>query len=260
MKKYGVFRFVFGYVVYLVKSHGPHKVHSPFVYRLYTRVIRSKEKFRNSRIENVIAGRTNQNTRIAYEHPDGITGPIMTTVGIIASTASKSDKYKQLLFRISKDQQVKTGLEIGTSLGFSTMYLASANEDSRWVTLEGVTEIADMARENFSSAGCTNIEVITGPFDVTLPEWLRNSPPPDMVFFDGNHRFQATMDYFELCLPVRSTHAVFVLDDIHWSPEMEKAWEAIKNHPEVVTTIDLYMCGLVYFDKSRSREHFVLRF
>ncbi|WP_317174946.1 hypothetical protein [Hymenobacter qilianensis] len=68
------------------------------------------------------------------------------------------------------------------------------------------------------------------------------------------------MRYFEQCLACRTDQSVFVLDDIHWSAEMEKAWEAIKAHPEVMLTVDLFFMGLVFFRKNQPKQHFSLRF
>jgi hypothetical protein len=81
----------------------------------------------------------------------------------------------------------------------------------------------------------------------------------DFAFFDGNHRYEPTLRYFELCLAHRTDNSVFVFDDIHWSEEMERAWEAIKAHPDVTITVDLFYIGLVFFRKGRPKQHFWLR-
>jgi len=48
-------------------------------------------------------------------------------------------------------------------------------------------------------------------------------------------------------------------DDIHWSKEMEEAWEEIKAHPKVLITIDLFFVGLVFFRTNQPKQHFKLR-
>jgi predicted O-methyltransferase YrrM len=82
----------------------------------------------------------------------------------------------------------------------------------------------------------------------------------DLVFFDGNHRYQPTMNYFNLCLKKANENSVFVFDDIYWSNEMTKAWEEIKNHKDVTVTIDLFSVGLVFFRTQQAKQHFILKF
>jgi predicted O-methyltransferase YrrM len=106
-----------------------------------------------------------------------------------------------------------------------------------------------------------NVQLIEGNLDDTLaPTLAALSGPIDFVFFDGNHRYEPTLRYFELCLTRRTDQSVFVFDDIHWSAEMDRAWEAIKSHPEVMLTVDLFYMGLVFFRKNQPKQHFSLRF
>jgi predicted O-methyltransferase YrrM len=80
-----------------------------------------------------------------------------------------------------------------------------------------------------------------------------------LIYFDGNHSKKATLDYFELLLPTICNETLWIFDDIHWSPEMEEAWEIIKKHPKVTVTIDTFQWGLVFFRSEQPKEHFVIR-
>jgi predicted O-methyltransferase YrrM len=151
-------------------------------------------------------------------------------------------------------------LELGTSLGISTAYMSKASPTKKIITIEGSENIANIAIDNFNRLNISNIQVITGNFDIQLPKLLQNTSTFDFVFFDGNHRKQPTLSYFELCLQHKHNDSVFVFDDIHWSDEMEEAWESIKQSPEVTVTIDLFFIGLVFFRKESTKEHFIIRF
>ena len=105
-----------------------------------------------------------------------------------------------------------------------------------------------------------NITVLSGTFDDKIGEALKMLPVPDLLFFDGNHRLEATLRYWEKCLPSLHAGSVAVFDDIHWSPEMEEAWRLIIARPEVKVSIDLYHLGVIYFREELSKEDFVLRF
>jgi hypothetical protein len=81
----------------------------------------------------------------------------------------------------------------------------------------------------------------------------------NLIYFDGNHSKKATLDYFELLLPTITNDSVWIFDDIHWSKDMEEAWEIIKNHPKVKVTIDIFQWGIVFFRTQQEKEHFVIR-
>ena len=80
-----------------------------------------------------------------------------------------------------------------------------------------------------------------------------------MIVFDGNHRKEPTIDFFNRLVDIATSETVFIFDDIHWSKEMEEAWESIKADKRVRVTIDLFIFGVVLFRNEMSRQHFVLR-
>jgi len=161
--------------------------------------------------------------------------------------------------RIANYFQPETILEIGTSLGLSTSALALGNQKAKITTLEGCPETAKIAQDQFGKFGLTNINSIVTEFN----SYLRNLKPETLnfklIYFDGNHSKTATLDYFELLLPTISNETVWIFDDIHWSKDMEKAWETIKSHPKVTVTIDTFQWGLVFFRREQEKEHFVIR-
>ncbi len=181
-------------------------------------------------------------------------------VADIARTAAKPPHLAQLLFRLVNHFRPATILELGTSLGLTTAYLAAADSRHHVVTFEGCPNVAAVARETFAMLELGSIAIVEGNIDDTLaPALLALKSPVDFAFFDGNHRYEPTLRYFELCLAHRTEESVFIFDDIHWSSDMERAWEAIKAHPEVMLTVDLFYIGLVFFRKNQPKQHFSLR-
>ena len=181
-------------------------------------------------------------------------------VADIARTAAKPKHLAQLLFRLANYFRPATLLELGTSLGLTTAYLAAANSRSHVITFEGCANVAAVARETFAQLELGNISIVEGNIDDTLaPALAALNAPIDFAFFDGNHRYEPTLRYFEQCLTHRTEYSIFIFDDIHWSEDMERAWEAIKVHPEVTLTVDLFYIGLVFFRKNQPKQHFSLR-
>ena len=163
------------------------------------------------------------------------------------------------LFKIVNAYKPKTILELGTSLGISSCYLAAAAQNGQLLTIEGDPQVAHLAAGNFKLMEVKNIALLEGHFDEMLPLAIRELQSLDCVFFDGNHRKEPTLKYFHQCLTATHDRSLFIFDDIHWSKDMEEAWEAIKKHPRVRITIDLFFFGVVFLrSENKVVEHFRL--
>jgi len=145
-------------------------------------------------------------------------------------------------------------------MGTTSAYLASAS-NALVTTMEGSTNIAAIANKNFSLLGLQNIDIIKGDFNNTLTEYLSSNKKIDFVFLDGNHRKVPTLKYFEEILLNTNEETIFVFDDIHWSSEMEEAWDIVKKHNQVTLTIDLFFIGIALLGKNfKEKQHFAIRF
>ena len=259
---------LFAYLRYwLLRSGNAHGLHSPFVFGLYTTVIRHTGEYQafprieKRRLELLTSDQVLDVTDFGAGSQVAGAGGRRRPVRNIARHAAKPPRLSQLLFRLVNHFRPATVLELGTSLGLTTAYLALADSRSQVITFEGCPNTAAVARQTFASVGIKNARLVEGNLDQTLPATLAGlAQPLDFVFFDGNHRYEPTLRYFEACLANAHENSVFVLDDIHWSAEMERAWEAIKAHPSVTVTIDLFYVGLVFFRKKQRREDFWLRY
>lgn len=251
---------------YITAQNGKgHGVHSPFVFDFIQRVLNDDRNFYAYQpVENIRKLMLND-TRILSVEDFGAGSRISKTnqraVAMIAKSALKSVKFGQLLFRIIDHYAPQYLLELGTSLGITSSYLAMANPSATLTTMEGSTAIAAVAKENFEKLGIKNIRIIEGNFDHTLPAWLANKPAIDFAFIDGNHRYAPTIHYFHQLLDHTHEYSILIFDDIHWSAEMEKAWNEIQQHPSVTLTIDLFFIGLVFFrNEFKIKQHLAIRF
>lgn len=179
-------------------------------------------------------------------------------LGQLALTSSKRPKQGKLLYNLVSYFRPKSILELGTSLGISTMYLNLGYPECQIVTIEGCPERLKIAQENFQRHGFNNIKSINGSFDEVLPELIRNGYKPDLVFIDGNHGMKPTLRYFELLAPHMHNDAVMIFDDIHWSEGMEQAWSQIMASEAAQVTVDVFSMGLVFFKKELSKQNFTI--
>jgi predicted O-methyltransferase YrrM len=264
---YSPFHLAFKYLrYYLNASSGKgHGVHSPFVFDFITKVLNDKRNFyAYEAIEQVRQKLLLNKEKITVEDfgaGSAVHKSRERTIRDIARHSAKKPKYGQLLFRIAEHYDCKKILELGTSLGLSTAYLAAADPYAKVITLEGAPAIAAIARKNFEALNLFNTELIQGNFDETLAAGLQQLSSPNLVFFDGNHRKEPTLRYFHQCLEKAHHNSIFIFDDIHWSSEMEEAWASIRSHPSVTCSIDLFFTGLVFFrDEFKTPQHFTIRF
>lgn len=251
------------YLKFLWNSKNEHAVHSPFVFNLITKCFYGKKikpeylilkNYRNSLLEN-------KNTIDVTDFGAGskVFKSNTRQIAKIAKTAGITQKRAELLFRITNYFQPTSVLEIGTSLGLATSALALGNTKASITTLEGCPNTMAIAKIQLQKFNLNNVKSIETEFS----DYLKTQDPKprtqDLIYFDGNHQKQATLEYFELLLPTVTNETLWIFDDIHWSKEMEDTWEIIKNHPKVTVTIDTFQWGLVFFRREQPKEHFVIR-
>jgi predicted O-methyltransferase YrrM len=166
----------------------------------------------------------------------------------------------RLLYKLAKRVSPGYALELGTSLGLSAACIKLAAPGCHLTTMEGAPEVAGLARQNFKKLGFDDIMVREGRFADTLPDYLTGIPALDLAFFDGDHRYEPTVNYYLQCAEKAGNDSLFIFDDIHWSPDMERAWNFITHHEQNTLTIDLFDFGLVFFRKESTKEHYIIRY
>ncbi len=250
--------------LYLSTAQNQHGLHSPFVYDLYLKTIRKDNQvpvFQSISAIRAAMLSSYQKIKITdFGAGSKVNQANEREVRDIARHSEKPPRLGRLFYRLIQRFEHKTIFDLGTSLGLTTLYLAAADANSRIVTFEGCPETAAVAQANFEKLKLTNVEIIVGNIDETLPQQVANYQTIDFAFFDANHRYEPTIRYFETCLEKAHESSLFIFDDIHWSKEMEAAWRVIKAHPSVTVTIDLLWVGLVFFRKTQPKQDFVLRF
>ncbi|MEP7169502.1 MAG: class I SAM-dependent methyltransferase [Bacteroidota bacterium] len=258
------FGYTLNYLKYYLTAQTKHDVHSPFVFDFITSVINKKTSLPEfEKIENLRKELLKDDKIIdVTDYGTAFKGPktYQRKISAITYHSAKPAKYAQLLFRIVNYFKPETILELGTSFGITTMYMSSANIETKVITLEGCSETAKVANVNFQNSGIKNIEQVTGDFNITLDAAINKFEKLDFVFFDGNHQKEPTLNYFQKCLSKSHNKSIFIFDDINWSAEMKEAWKEIQNHPKATVTIDLFILGIVFFNADLTKQNFVIRF
>lgn len=257
-------KFILDFLKHRINAKTRHGVHSPFVYKLVDDVIYDfKNKIGYKIVENLRKKLLEDNSAITVTDLGAgshINNNKQKQIKEIAKNALKPKKLAQLLYRLAKEFKPENIIELGTCLGITTAYLSLAAPHAQVITMEGCPQTAATAQQNFDELRLKNISLRIGNFDDNLPEAINSLQKLDFVFVDGNHRKDATLNYFKWCLPKVHENSILIFDDIYWSEGMKEAWREIKSHPDVMVTVDLFWIGLVFFKKGQAKEHFRIKF
>jgi predicted O-methyltransferase YrrM len=248
--------------ILLARHARGHGIHSPFVFNLIIKVFRKKtDQPLLRKVEQIRKKMRSDKKSILVNDPDSNSEKSkMRRVSSIARYSQVSEKYGRLLSNLASEFGNPVIIEMGTSLGLSTLYMAGSSKDAAVYTIEGCKEIAELAQQNFFEAGLNNIKVFAGSFDEILPELLKSDIKPGLIFIDGILRKKAVIHYFNMLAEVSDNKTAIVINDINYSKEMAEAWDEIKLHKKVSVTVDIFRMGIVFFREGISHNNYVIRY
>lgn len=248
------------YIKFLWRSTNHHGVHSPFVFNLVTKCLYDQTRYDSYNLLEDAHRALRKDETILKIKDLGAGSKIDSgserKVSTIAKTSSSPLPQVKLMYRLANYLRPKSILELGTSLGLSTQAMALGSPHAKIITIEGADEVAKFTQNRLEELE-DRIEIRNGSFKDQLQHIGENKF--DLIFIDGHHTKEATLEYFETLLPHAYNDSIFIFDDIYWSKGMKEAWEIIKNHKEVKVTVDLFYKGLVFFRKEQAKEHFCIR-
>jgi predicted O-methyltransferase YrrM len=250
---------------YSARHRGGHGIHSPFVYNFAVNILFVKDNTEKYKLIQLYKKSLYNSSQILEIEDSGSGSTHFTSntrrIKDIARNSSTRPKYGKLLARLIAYYKPANVIELGTSLGIGTIYLGiNMPQGGKIFTIEADKNLFTIASQYFKNKFSNKIVPINGNFDYELPELISKIDSLDLVYFDGNHRKIPTIQYFELCLKKINENTIFIFDDIHWSSEMEEAWEYIKSHSLTKVCIDLFQIGIVFFRKELSCENYLIRF
>ena len=263
---------------------GGHGIHSPYLFE-WVRMVMSDENsyYAWREIEKIRANMLADTREVEFEDYGsraayGLVFRERRRVCDIAKRSLAKKKYAQMLARLVNwlggplltspsrggigDWRLAIGdgltiVELGTSLGVTTAYIAAMDSRNKVVTYEGCSGVAAIAEENWKSLGIRNIECRVG--EITADMLERDLDKVDVAFIDANHTYTSTLAYFRALAKIVHAKSVIVVDDIHYNPEMERAWKEICADERVTSTMDLYQMGLAFFDQHYWKRHYRIR-
>lgn len=261
------FKTILKYINYQLTSYTEHDLHSPFLYNFYMELIKNENPFNDFEDLNALRKQLQSNATTIEITDFGAGSKKLNSnkrqIKQIAKHGIAQKKQAEFLYRLLNKFTPKTIVELGTSVGLTSLYLSKALPKSTIYTIEGCPALFQFSNELFktSTDSVSNIISINGNFNVEFPKLLSKIDSLDFLYIDGNHSYEPTINYFKLALEKKTANSIFIFDDIYWSDEMQKAWKEICAHIEVTLSLDLFYFGIVFFKtENKEKEHFVLRF
>lgn len=251
------------YLAYCKNRVNAHGIHSPFVFEFYNKVLHQSKGINDQKILEVRKELlVNQNLIKVEDFGAGSkkNNDERRKVSQLAKVAGVNRKFGKLLAKIVDFYKLENIIELGTSLGLGTSYLASQSSVKKLVTIEGSPEIARIAKSNFDKLKLKNINQLIGNFDENLIQACADFEKIDLVYIDGNHQYEATKKYFDFFIDKAHDETFLIFDDIYWSKGMTKAWNEIIQSDKINVSIDLFRMGIVCKRKAQAKQHFVLKF
>jgi predicted O-methyltransferase YrrM len=258
-------KIAFRYLLY--RLFAPHRrgfgVHSPFVFNFVSTVLNRKDDENLLKIadwrKQLLSDRGQLQTTdkgagsVVHKDPQ-------RTIRQLVLKSSIRHKYGRILYRLAMEYKPAEIIEMGTGIGISTAYLAKACPESRIITIEGDKEKMTYAARALVHMGLENVFMKVGSFKEILPDVLLHAKHPMMVFIDGDHTYDKTLEYFGEIKKYATKETIIIFDDIRWSEDMEKTWIAIKQDKDTVICIDLFFMGIVFFRGGIPKQDFVINF
>lgn len=242
---------------HLLRSRSRYGVHSPFVYDLITRGLKTRLKAEDRELIRKLKQAIMDSE--SFHSIDLGTGSNRMLNGSDLLRMSISMRYGTMLYGISKHFQPQKVLELGTSAGLSTAFWALGNRNSEIITVEGCPRKSDMARTLFASHGLSNIETINSDAHEHIKLLKKKNYKADLVFIDAEHSYESSMQFFSALLPLINPNSLLIFDDIYWSEGMSRAWNEIEKDTRVSLSVACLRFGIAFFRDGIAKQHFRLR-
>ncbi len=242
------------YLKYYFKAKTKYQVHSPFVFDFIENILEDeRDYYFFNTIENYRKNLLSSSTKLKGTGSKAI----FIKKRVVRTAVSK--RVGQLLFKIANHYKPKRIVELGTSLGISTLYLATPNSKSTTITIEKHPQIGALTQKFFTNLGVKNIEILTGVYEINYQKTLEQVGQPNLVYFNASLSAIELITCFEKGVGDIKPDSIFIISKPYFTKERAANWEKIKTYPVVKLTIDLYQLGIIFFRAEQKEvEHFSL--
>lgn len=142
----------------------------------------------------------------------------------------ESKKVNRLLFRLVNRTQPATIIDAG-KLSASSLYLQAGKVSVDYLSVTGLSELS-----------------------------LEQGVPVDFLYLHSYLNTDFVKQVFDVCVSRATENSVFVIEGICYNPAMKKLWCQMQSDDRIGITFDLYDLGILFFDKTRIKQHYIVNF
>lgn len=222
-------------------------MHSPFVFRWIREVRRGPVTHHLHRLRIVHRALKRSRDTVHYAPVGARASDRMRTVTIrqLARHVASGPRVHRVLHHLAA-RSTGDVLELGTSLGLGTAAMASAAPSHTVHTVEAIDALEPVERRVWTDLNLTNIRRHAGRFEEVIGALRPAGGAWGLIYIDGDHTEEATLRLVDRLWETSDEQTVLVLDDIHWSPGMERAWRTIRADERFTLSLDLHRLGILY--------------
>jgi len=253
------------YIKYkLVAKHRKgHGIHSPLIFDFVLNVLNQNSNnqcFKDNKLKEKLL-KKNKTKIIIQDLGQGssINNNNIRSISNIAKYSTTPFKYRSLIGKTIQYYNLKKIIELGTSTGLTADLIASCSPTAELITVEGSTEIYKVAKQNITNWKHKNITIINTNFRQFIQQ-LKPLQEPSLVYIDGHHNGDATLEYFNAFWNKIQYNSIIVIGDIYWSKAMTDAWKKISVNTENQYSLDLFHIGIIFKHNNCSGNKFVIKY
>ena len=142
----------------------------------------------------------------------------------------ESKKLKRLLFRLVNYIQPDTIVDVGR-LAASSLYLKAGKEGADYTAASELSEL-------FLEAGV----------------------PVGFLYLHDYRHPEFMEEVFRICVARTCGKSVFVIEGIRYTSQMKALWKRMQQDEHVGITFDLYDLGILFFDKTKIKQNYIVNF
>ena len=215
-------------LLYKVRHHKGHGVHSPFVFNLINKVIEEKTPY--------------------YKYAD-----IKYHLDNSGYTKYKITKYDHLSFKLANYFEAKNILEIGMDKGINTLHLTAPHSDISCTCVNSKsadTAIAKCILDQWQR----NVKLIDESEMAVIAEQM------DCIYINLNEYKKLTDDNITFLKSISSDNTFIIVKGIRTNKQSKLLWKKISEMEGRTAVLDLFNLGIVFFNKSLYRWSYQISF
>lgn len=255
MRKVAILKRIKIYLEYYFKAETKFNIHPPFLFNFIDFTFDQDRIFYAfDKIQEASEILKRNETHIPSEPFSKNRQQDQFTVAELYKKSGHSVSEYECLYRMNLFLKSKNSLELGACTGMSGIAIALSNKSGKLTSIEGNQFLSSICNAMFDRFKLSNAQCIAIEFDSFLN--TTSVQDFDFVFLDGDHQYDSTIKYASKLLTITTDAAVLVLDDIHWSADMYRAWKDLIKHPAIQCSLETERWGILFKNKILSAGNY----